>query len=318
MFNIDLSFLIIRTCTLITENDFAYAIPKEGIFFQLGNSFPIMVDCKARFFHHQIIYSTSEHTQNHPRISLKEVHDRFDSQHLTFFPSKYIQNFMVKTWSLRKSKCAIIYPPVSSIFTDQEISSSSRQGIISVGRFHPIKKQLYQIELFKKIHDEIQGDNKLTLIGSCKTPLSEELEKKSIGYPIEFKYSLNQNELLYEYLQAKIIWSTTGLNTGNDSNSYDVESFGLSLAEAASCGCIPVAIAAGGVTEIIHGMGNRKNGILVNNLNDLGIATKSLLSSEHELLILSENAAKNTIKFTMKAFEYSVIKKIVHIINKVM
>lgn len=307
LYNVNLSKVSLIKAKITSEADIQNIVSPDSIFFQVSNGAPLMVNCKKRILHHQIIYSKTdvlELAKNFPQLSndtvFAEIKNRFLSQDYIFFSSNFIKQFMNDYWSLPQDKCFVIYPFVSDNFFKYP-NDKKQLKIISVGRFEPIKKQKSQIELFIKMFPHLPDDYRLVLIGSNKTPLSLQLEKMVLGYPIEIKYALSESELLNEYSNASLYWSTTGMGVNDLYQTHNVESFGLAMAESMASGCVPVAINAGGVSEIIE---NGYNGFLPTNMENFESSSKKLLTSPQLLQTMSQNA-HNSIKF----FSRNIFKK---------
>lgn len=312
LFNVDLSKISVVPAKLKSEADIQQIIPPDSVFWQVSNGVPLFVNCKKRILHHQIIFpelnalEVAERFPEHDKKTINlEIKNRFLAQDNIFFPSNFIKQFMTDHWLLRPERCSKIYPFVSDIFFKQPEFNKKQVKIVSVGRFEPIKKQKAQIELFIKIQPSLPNNCRLVLIGSNKTPLSAQLEKMACNYPIEIKYALSEKELLKEYSSASIYWSTTGLGEQDVYEKHNVESFGLAIAEAMAAGCVPVAIKAGGVSEIIN---SGQNGFLVSNIEELGLASKNLLTSPHQLQNMSEKAHKSVKFFSEEMFRQKIEK----------
>ena len=308
LFNVNLSKISVIEAKLRIEKDIQRIVPFDSIFFQISNGVPLLINCKKRILHHQIILSKldeSKAAKRYPEYNKDtlnvEIRRRFLAQTNVFFSSNFIKSFMVKHWSLNNKRCSVIYPFISDTFFTHPTQRQLK--IISVGRFEQIKKQSAQIELFIKLQPHLPNSCKLVLIGSNKTPLSDELEKMAFSYPIEIKYGLSEKELLREYSDASIYWSTTGLEVKDIYKDHNVESFGLAMAEAMATGCVPVAINAGGVSEIVN---TGKNGVLVSNIQEMGMATKKLLASPNLLKHMSEQAHKSVNNFSKNIFEHQI------------
>ena len=179
---------------------------------------------------------------------------------------------MINQWGIEVTACSVIHPAVDDMFF--EPTPPKEQTIVSVGRFEPIKQQQAQIELFDRILLWLPKAAKLTLIGSNRTSLSKHFEKIVDPSLVQIRYGLTLNALHREYAKASVIWSTTGFGIADRYAEVGQESFGLATAEAMASQCVPVAIDAGGLTEIIE---TGRNGYLVSDLQEMGYATVQLL-----------------------------------------
>ena len=205
---------------------------------------------------------------------------------------------MVHHWGLEHSISRVIHPPIADTFFNPVPRTKSNK-IISVGRFEPIKQQEAQIELFNRISCFLPDNCRLVIIGSKRTGLSDRFESLVDPNKIHIKYGLSEKELYQEYASADVFWSTTGLNLDDPYQENNQESFGLAIAEAMAMGCVPVAVNAGGVSEIIR---HDRDGYLVNSLDDMGLATIRLLFDQDIRQRLSRSALTRADHFSDKVF----------------
>jgi len=73
----------------------------------------------------------------------------------------------------------------------------------------------------------------------------------------------------------------------------------MAIAEAMAMGCVPVAVNAGGVSEIIR---QGRDGYLVNSLDEIGYATISLLLDRDIWQRFSTSAMTRAGRFSNKVF----------------
>jgi glycosyltransferase involved in cell wall biosynthesis len=272
-FRMKLAAISMVTGNIRSQSDIQKMIPPDAVFFSVSNGRPLPIPCRLRILHHQVIYqnltdrTVSERYagQNKDQLNM-EIRNDFRAQDKIFYSSKFILDFMVHHWRLEHSTSQVIHPPIAdSFFTP--VSSTNVNNIINVGRFEPIKQQLSQIELFKRLQPFLPDDCRLIIVGSKRTQLSEQFEQMVDHNRIHIKYGLSERQLKDEFASAAVFWSTNGLNQTDPYGENSQESFGLAIAESMAMGCVPVAVNAGGVSEIIQ---NDVNGYLVNSPDEMG------------------------------------------------
>ena len=130
----------------------------------------------------------------------------------------------------------VIYPPcIESV----DLDTFSGEGVVSLGSFHPNKRQLFQLRIAKQL-PEIS----FTLIGSSAS---------SDYYHRCMKYINNHN---IKNVTLKRDASSRDVNKALKENkiflhSMQQEPFGISTVEALNAGCIPVTHDSGGQREIV-------------------------------------------------------------------
>jgi len=149
----------------------------------------------------------------------------------------------------------VIYPPVEPIKKSRGSGSgfARKKIILSVGRFHPVKKQDVLIEVFRKAvaSKRIRGFE-LKLTGGLQpadTRYFESLKRSAKGLPIRLYPNLTFNALTSLYNESLIYWHAAGFG---QTRPQHMEHFGITTVEAMSAGCIPVVFNGGGQPEIVH------------------------------------------------------------------
>jgi glycosyltransferase involved in cell wall biosynthesis len=151
----------------------------------------------------------------------------------------------------------VIYPPVPSIGGD---ASRKKPIILSVGRFFRDKRHDAMISAFRALKQRSDGEIELHLAGSSvPTPKHMDylnhLRQMSEGVPVIFHVNAPSEELLGLYRDAAVYWHGTGLEADLDRQPEEAEHFGITIVEAMSAQCVPLAFNAGGPREFItHGV----------------------------------------------------------------
>lgn len=147
-------------------------------------------------------------------------------------------------------RARVIYPPVEAI---KKTRSTKKNVILSVGRFHSMKKQDVLIEIFRKA----VGGNRLSgfelkLAGGLQTADKEyidSLRRLAKGLPVRFFPNCTFDTLARLYNESLIYWHAAGFG---ETRPEHMEHFGITTVEAMSAGCIPVVFNGGGQSEIIN------------------------------------------------------------------
>lgn len=130
----------------------------------------------------------------------------------------------------------VIYPPcIESV----SLESFSGEGVVTLGSFHPNKRQLFQIQIAEQL-----PQISFTLIGSSASPdyyrqCSEYIDDHDVD-----NVTLRQDAsaaTVEKVLQGSKIFL----------HSMQNEPFGISTVEALNAGCIPVTHDSGGQREVI-------------------------------------------------------------------
>jgi len=139
----------------------------------------------------------------------------------------------------------VIYPPVASV---KRTGSAKKNVILSVGRFHPLKKQDVLIEIFRK--GEFK-DYTLVLSGGLQ-PADQKyfdfLLSSAKNLSVKLYPNASYEKLVGLYNDARIYWHAAGFG---EKRPEAMEHFGMTTVEAMSAGCIPVVFNGGGQSEII-------------------------------------------------------------------
>ena len=191
-----------------------------------------------------------------------------------------------------QNKAMVIYPPVvTRVFG----SSKKEKIILSVGRFHPTKKQEILIDAFQHIF----VGWRLVCVGGllpADTPYFKSLQRKSIGLPIDLVPNCTFDKLQTFYQKAIIYWHATGFG---EQDPKLQEHFGISTVEAMAHGCIPIVYKGGGLVEIIT---EGKSGFLWNTPDELVEKTKQIVNNASLISKISKLCVEQSHDFDEMKF----------------
>jgi len=190
---------------------------------------------------------------------------------------------------------------------------SDRTIILSVGRFfqgghcknHHLLVQAFR-KLLKKTHRRVE----LHIAGSIHANSESlnyfhEVRRLADGLPVTLYPNIDADSLTTLYGQSHIYWHGTGMDQDPDIHPEKMEHFGISIVEAMGAGCIPLAFAAGGPTEIIT---DGYNGFLYNSEETLVERTAELLLSDEKNLATIRTLAKaRATDFSISHFSDAII-----------
>jgi len=220
--------------------------------------------------------------------------------------SKFTKKFIDLSFNIDSK---VIYPPVDI----ESIKPADKEKIIlSVGRFsahqlHP-KKQEILIDVFKELYKNTTGW-RLYLAGQAKKEDQKyvrRLKKMARGYAIKINENLSSERLRKLYAKASIYWHATGFGEDEEKNPERMEHFGIATVEASAAGCVPVVINKGGQKEIVD---DDKTGFLWETKTQLFNQTLKLINDKTRFREISQNAIKNSMRFSQEKFfrEYEKI-----------
>lgn len=235
-FHLDLSRVRTVENVFKTRNLFKKMVVSRGydlIFFLTDGSIPTTF-ARRNILHFQVPFHTVRvHPIKLSRFQAIVCNSRFTKDHLD--------------GRIRK-RSIVIYPPVEPI---KRTGSAKKHMILSVGRFHPVKKQDVLMEIFRKgINSKQLAGFELHLAGGLQPAdkaYFHALETSAKGLPVKLHPNCSFNALTSLYNDARIYWHAAGYR---ESRPEHMEHFGMTTVEAMSAGCIPVVFKAGGQPEI--------------------------------------------------------------------
>lgn len=213
--------------------------------------------------------------------------------------SEFVKEHIDKTFGIK----SIVLPP----FIEMAINKKKQKEniILTVGRFTRAmneKKQLFQIQAFKKLIDTGLKDWKFVLIGSHLPKDANfiiELQKEIGKYPIEIKQNVSREIIIDFYERAKIYWHAAGFGENLLQHPERAEHFGITTVEAMSTGTVPIVFNGGGQKEIVI---DAINGFLWDTEEELLYKTKKIIKEPSLWTVLSEAAKKTAENYSEKVF----------------
>jgi glycosyltransferase involved in cell wall biosynthesis len=181
-------------------------------------------------------------------------------------------------------EATVIYPPVNSAVFNYDPKLKKEDYFLAVGRLLHYKKFDLVIDVFNKL--------KLPLKIIGEGPELKNLQKRNTSSQTEFLgYIYDENKLrnLYNQAQALIF--------------PQVEDFGLTAAEAQSCGLPVIAYNGGGVLEIVK---DKLNGLVFNEQNPESL-TEAVLKFKSETFDRNF-IAQSAQKFSEERFKNEILK----------
>ena len=234
------------------------------------------------------------------KLNNQLINTTYNSCSAIITPSSKLKNNIINLFPNSKNKISIIPNPVDEeIFIQKKDKINDVFSIICVALFRQEKRLDLLIKTFKKLIDT--GINaKLTLVGDgpLKYKLLNLINKLSLSPYINVKGYLSQDLLVKELHKNDVLVSAS-----------EVETFGITLIEAQSCGLPIIATNCGGPSDII----SSKTGILIqpNSINEL---LKALITINQSLKNYnSQIIRKITINKFGKLKYYNSIKNAISI-----
>jgi glycosyltransferase involved in cell wall biosynthesis len=200
------------------------------------------------------------------------------------------------------SRSVVIYPPVD---TGPLMEHTAKTNIVlSVGRFHNLKKQSVMIEAFAELTgNRLISGWELVLAGSvlpADRPYLKNLKKLAKNLPIRFEVDISSDRITALYRSSRIYWHAAG---HGERDPVRFEHFGISAVEAMAAGCVPVVFAGGGLPEIIT---DGSDGFLWHDTVALKEKTVQLMKDRTLADNLSAAARRRSSEFDTRHFKASV------------
>lgn len=204
----------------------------------------------------------------------------------------------------------VLYPPVLPVAGN---AAEKRPMILSVGRFIArghTKRHDALIDAFRSLYNRCGSSLDYHIVGSSFPTDGDmeyltQLKASAADIPITFHVNANKEKLATLFRDAMFYWHATGYGSDTADAPERAEHFGISIVEAMSAECVPLAFAAGGPCEIIR---NAKTGFLFESLDGLVDQTAALLdpARRDERLTIARAASDSARRFSLDAFQERV------------
>ncbi len=227
---------------------------------------------------------------------------------LTITNSQFVHDTLLRNFTLESF---VLHPPIGDFLAD---GIARRKIILSVGRFfrglYNDKRYDILTAAFRSISSRLQGWE-YHIVGSVSNDKTSqdflnELKEANRNHPVFFHVNVSHESLRMFYNEATIYWHGAGFGVDEVRHPEATEHFGMSVAEAMTAGCVPVAANNGGLKEIVqHG----KNGFLWNTTDELLHYTNLITElSSPELGVLEDKARETYQRFSVAKFNERVIE----------
>ncbi len=297
-FGIDLS-----SCALMTASEFADA-PRPDLMITMGNHIAPPTEARGArsLFLCQFPFRLPEAERQVSPAAL----DGYASI-LTY--SDYAKSHVFAALSAHQlpyRPIEVVHPPVQPV---AGTALRKKTMILSVGRFFigaHSKRHDLMIEAFRTLHARMGGAVELHLAGSSMPEPAhmdylQRLRDAAQGLPVHFHVNVSAEELETLYRDAAIYWHGAGLETDLDAHPERAEHFGMTVVEAMSAGCVPLAFNSGGPREIIE---DGLSGLLYGSLESLVAMTSELLTPQRTVAReqMGLRAAQRAGAFSLERF----------------
>lgn len=201
----------------------------------------------------------------------------------------------------------VLYPPVDVM---QFKSKQKENMILYVGRFSQLeqsKRQDVVLTAFLKFYRYHLGNWRLVLAGSSdvgRTDAVDILREHAKKDSVEILENPTFTKIQNLYSKATFFWSAAGYGIDETVEPQKLEHFGMTVVEAMSAGCIPIIYNGGGHKETVQ---NGIDGFLWDTPVEMISYTKKLIQDKKLVNKMSENAKKNSQKYSYESFKHNFL-----------
>lgn len=218
----------------------------------------------------------------------------------------------VATWTRRRLGVdpTILHPPGHLA---DEPSIEKEHIILAVGRFFDVehaKRHDVLIDAYRHLPAAVRSSWPLVLAGGVDGRASgqrylDRLRTLAQGLNIRFELDVPQSRLHELYARTSLFWHATGYGRAPEQPER-AEHYGLSTIEAMSHGAVPLVYADGGQTEIV----TETSGVLWRVLDELVVATTSLIDDGEARRRMADAAARRAQEFPPEAFRQGLLDRV--------
>ncbi len=224
--------------------------------------------------------------------------DTYIGSYHTFITYSEFTSYWTKE-RLKVNNTQIIYPPIE--IPNLTAVPEKSNIILTVSRLSLEKKIESLIDTFQQ-NEEQFAEYEFHIAGSLNPKNEsyyEQLNAMITSNKIKFFPNISSDDLIIKYKESKFYWNAMGYGYSRDSDPFQFEHFGLTVAEALSYGVVPIVIDNGGPAEIVK-KGNC--GLTWFTKEELFEQTKKLMN-DSELLSLYQKKALNYVSnFSKETF----------------
>lgn len=174
-------------------------------------------------------------------------------------------NGLIRLLGIPAPPIRIINPPATLVTPVELTTWPERSSLLAVGRFFKgdhDKRQDVVLKVAAGLAKRIGREVDVAIAGSLHaTTASRErfedlrdLASRLEGVRCTFYPNAGQRRLAQLYARSSVLVHATGYEVDSDSFPERLEHFGITPVEAASAGCIPVAVGAGGPAEVLEAL----------------------------------------------------------------
>jgi glycosyltransferase involved in cell wall biosynthesis len=168
--------------------------------------------------------------------------------------SGYTAEWIKREWG---REALVVPPSVNPLPRPPDVTRT--KSIVVVGRFFRgghSKRQLELTHAFRRLCEGGVEGWTLDLVGGVEGIEGERyldsVRKAADGLPVRFLVNATREELARRVGAASILWQAPGWGEDPSAHPDRFEHFGIATVEAMSVGVVPVALAVGGITEIVR------------------------------------------------------------------
>jgi GT2 family glycosyltransferase/glycosyltransferase involved in cell wall biosynthesis len=269
------------SCEMMTYEQFTRSC-RPDVMVTMGNHIvpDVPAGAKNSWYHCQFPFPLPEGT-------IQRMSDNLAGYRGLIVNSQYTKEHVarcLRTNNLPNLPIEVLNPPVQLIGGD---AAHKKDIILTVGRFFSgghSKRHDVLIDAFRTLCGKLGRKVEFHIAGSsipdpAQMAYLRDLQDRAEGLPVVFHVNPTNEALSQLYHDACIYWHGTGLGCDLAREPFRAEHFGISIVEAMSAECVPLAFDAGGPREIItHGL----DGLLYGSVDSLVEMTIELLQGAHK------------------------------------
>lgn len=178
--------------------------------------------------------------------------------------SHFTMSWMKRYWGGETFQGEVLYPsiPPAMLVSAADVAIKKEKIILSVGRFASLGHTKNQLEIAQAFRHFVQAAPriakgwKLVLIGSAndRNYIADVAASLSVSNA-EIILDASFDTVRHFYQKAQIYIHASGFGRSQEDKPELLEHFGMAVAQAMGCGCVPIVFAAAGPREIVETAG---------------------------------------------------------------